>query len=55
MPTIGRIYECPICGNAVKILTDGNTPLVCCGQPMEEVASSESEFFKLKGEEDSER
>ena len=51
MPAVGKVYECAICGNAVKILANGNTPLVCCGQPMDEVASSESEFFKSKGKE----
>jgi superoxide reductase len=50
MPNVGSVYVCEICGNTVKILEDGNTPLVCCGQPMVEVAHSETEYLKQKEE-----
>ena len=48
MPDVGKIYECAICGNTVKIIVNGNTPLVCCGQVMDKIACSEEEFLKNK-------
>ncbi|HPJ16649.1 MAG TPA: desulfoferrodoxin [Candidatus Woesebacteria bacterium] len=30
-----QIYRCPICGNVVGVLHEGNGQLVCCGQPMQ--------------------
>lgn len=30
-------YRCPICGNIIEVLHNGGGPLVCCGQPMQEV------------------
>lgn len=30
-----QIYKCPICGNIIEVLHDGEGQLVCCGQPME--------------------
>lgn len=30
-----ELYRCPICGNIVQILQNGNGQLVCCGKNME--------------------
>lgn len=30
-----QIYKCPICGNIVQILNEGDGNLVCCGKEME--------------------
>lgn len=44
MPIVGKIYECAICGNAVKLIANGNTRLVCCGEIMTELSMSEEEY-----------
>ncbi|MDD5326816.1 MAG: desulfoferrodoxin [Phycisphaerae bacterium] len=33
-----EIYKCNICGNIVEVLHGGAGELVCCGQPMENLA-----------------
>ncbi len=33
-----EVYECKICGNIVEVLRGGAGELVCCGQPMENLA-----------------
>ena len=30
-----ELYKCPICGNLVQVILQGEGELVCCGQPME--------------------
>lgn len=30
-------YKCAVCGNVAIKLVDKNTPLFCCGQPMQEI------------------
>ncbi len=38
------VYKCRICGNVVMLIENGGGPLVCCGQPMDElVAETENE------------
>lgn len=32
----GEVYVCALCGNKVKVLEDGDGPIVCCGQDMEQ-------------------
>ncbi|SDL29079.1 superoxide reductase [Geoalkalibacter ferrihydriticus] len=34
----GKKFKCEICGNVVQLLVDGGGELVCCGEPMEEMA-----------------
>ncbi len=31
----GKVYECNICGNVVKVLNGSFGTLVCCGEDME--------------------
>ncbi|HHX94513.1 MAG TPA: desulfoferrodoxin FeS4 iron-binding domain-containing protein [Clostridia bacterium] len=30
----GEVYVCSICGNKVKVLEEGDGPIVCCGEEM---------------------
>ncbi len=39
MTEINQIYRCPICGNIVEVIHTGQGQLVCCGQPMELLAT----------------
>ena len=32
---VDEIYVCAICGNKVKVVEEGDGPIVCCGQDME--------------------
>jgi superoxide reductase len=34
MTKLSEVYKCPICGNIVEVLHEGQGILVCCGQPM---------------------
>ena len=34
MTAKNQIYVCPICGNIVEMLHEGDGTLVCCGKPM---------------------
>ena len=34
-----ELYKCEICGNFVEMLHDGTGTLVCCGQPMTQMAA----------------
>lgn len=34
MTAKNQIYVCPICGNIVEMLHEGDGSLVCCGKPM---------------------
>ncbi len=31
----GKVYECAVCGNVVKVLEGSYGDLVCCGQNMD--------------------
>lgn len=35
-----KLYRCPHCGNIAFKLVDAGVPLVCCGQPMEEMTAN---------------
>lgn len=37
-----EIYKCEICGNIVEVLFEGAGELVCCGQPMQNMAEHTS-------------
>ncbi len=32
-----RFYICKHCGNLVEMISDSGVPLICCGEPMEEL------------------
>ena len=32
-----KFYRCPRCGNIIAKVNDSGVPVVCCGQPMEEL------------------
>lgn len=38
MTQLHQIYKCNVCGNIVEVLHEGDGQLVCCGQPMEQLA-----------------
>lgn len=38
---VGELYLCKICGNSVEVVAAGAGRLVCCGQPMEMVGTSD--------------
>ena len=39
----GRFYICEVCGNLVGLVLEGGGELVCCGQPMKELAANTEE------------
>ena len=43
-----EVYKCCICGNIVEVLTGGAGELVCCGQPMENLAAKSADQGKEK-------
>jgi len=43
-----QIYKCSICGNIVEVLHGGAGELVCCGQPMENLAEKTADEGKEK-------
>ena len=38
MTKMNEVYKCNVCGNIVEVLHTGVGELVCCGQPMENLA-----------------
>lgn len=32
-----KFFRCKQCGNLVGLLNDGGVPMICCGEPMEEL------------------
>ena len=32
-----KFYKCRHCGNVIEKIVDSNVPVVCCGEPMEEL------------------
>ena len=32
-----KFYKCPFCGNVIQKVVDSTVPVVCCGQPMQEL------------------
>ena len=43
-----QIYKCEICGNIVEVLHGGTGELVCCGQPMKNLAAKTADVGKEK-------
>jgi superoxide reductase len=43
-----QIYKCEICGNIVEVLHAGAGQLVCCGQPMKNLAAKTADVGKEK-------
>lgn len=43
-----EIYKCTVCGNIVEVLHGGAGELVCCGQPMENLAEKTADQGKEK-------
>jgi superoxide reductase len=43
-----EIYKCMVCGNIVEVLHGGDGELVCCGQPMENLAEKTADQGKEK-------
>ena len=43
-----QIYKCMICGNIVEVLHGGDGELVCCGQPMNNLAEQTADASKEK-------
>jgi superoxide reductase len=43
-----EIYKCAVCGNIVEVLHGGDGVLICCGQPMEDMAEKTADQGKEK-------
>jgi superoxide reductase len=43
-----QVYKCSTCGNIVEVLTGGDGDLVCCGQPMENLAAKTADQGREK-------
>ena len=43
-----EIYKCMVCGNIVEVLHGGDGELVCCGQPMANLAAKTADQGKEK-------
>ena len=43
-----EIYKCMVCGNIVEVLHGGDGELVCCGQPMANLAAKAADQGKEK-------
>ena len=43
-----EIYKCMVCGNIVEVLHAGAGELVCCGQPMKNLAAKTTDEGKEK-------
>jgi superoxide reductase len=43
-----EIYKCMVCGNIIEVLHGGDGELVCCGQPMENLAEKTADQGKEK-------
>ena len=38
-----KFYRCEVCGNIAVKVVDQNTPIVCCGKPMQELVANSTE------------
>jgi desulfoferrodoxin-like iron-binding protein len=47
---VGERYRCNVCGNEVVVTLAGGGTLVCCGEDMEKIASSETQPSNLPPE-----
>lgn len=43
-----KFYRCSKCGNLIGLIHDGGGPLVCCGQPMEELKANTTDAAQEK-------
>ncbi|MCX5634877.1 MAG: desulfoferrodoxin [Planctomycetota bacterium] len=43
-----EVYKCMLCGNIVEVLHGGDGELVCCGQPMANLAAKTADQGKEK-------
>ena len=43
-----EVYKCMVCGNIVEVLYGGKGELVCCGEPMKNLAAKTAEEGKEK-------
>ena len=39
-----KLFKCNICGNMVELIENGGGELVCCNEPMEELAIKETDL-----------
>lgn len=44
MAKLNEIYKCDLCGNIVQILHAGDGELICCNQPMINLAEQTADF-----------
>lgn len=43
-----RFFRCLSCGNIIGVIKDGRGPLVCCGQPMQEIKANTTDAAQEK-------
>jgi len=43
-----QIYKCEVCGNMVEVIHEGKGQLVCCNQPMKQIAENTVDAAKEK-------
>ena len=43
-----RFFRCNSCGNIIGVIKDGGGPLVCCGQPMQELKANTTDAAQEK-------
>ena len=43
-----RFFRCNTCGNIIGVIKDGGGPLVCCGQPMQELKANTTDAAQEK-------
>jgi len=48
MTELRDLYKCSICGNVAEVVHTGAPALVCCGQPMEQLAANTADASKEK-------
>ncbi|MBR2526127.1 desulfoferrodoxin FeS4 iron-binding domain-containing protein [bacterium] len=47
MTEILELYKCNICGNLVEVIQNGQGELICCGKPMEQIKTNNSDMEEL--------
>lgn len=43
-----KFYRCPVCGQIVAIVKETGSPLICCGQEMQEIKAGTSDGAREK-------
>ena len=46
-----KLYKCAHCGNIAIKVVDSGVPLVCCGEPMEELVAGAASLWLHQGPE----